>query len=354
MILGITLLLALGLEGLYRVQAAVRTRLRGTRAESFHPNAGQPWWAHWVETEGAVNGPSRYDPYRGWWALPYQSRWVNVDSAGRRVTVPAPAAGAITRRVVLLGGSVMWGYTVPDSLTIPSLIASSLQQRGPLHTEVLNLAQPSYNSTQGLNTLVLALRAGYRPDVVISLDGNNDVLAAVTDGHPGAAFGEQDLARRSAVGSRGFWPNVAGLLRYSALARRLSQMGTTRPDRNDGAGAAPGCDSIAQYYRNVVSSAEGLGRQYGFAVHYAWQPHWATTGKTLSAFESTIRAQDGFPALLRSCTGLVDSLMRGDSAFLSLTPIFDRDSATIFIDEFGHMTPLGHERVASELVRLIP
>lgn len=353
LIVGVTILGVLLLEGLYRGQGAVRQWLGASAPRPPHPNANEAWWTQWVATEGAVNGPSRFDPYRAWWAEPHHSHWVNVDSGGRRVTVPQGAA-PIVHRVVLLGGSVMWGYTVPDSLTIPSLISATLQHRSGGHTEVLNLAQPSYNTTQGLATLLLLLRDGYRPDVVFSLDGNNDVLAALTEGHPGAAFGEGDLARRSAAGWRGVGANVVGLLRYSLLLQRLGRVGAARGGPRDDDPAA-GCGDIARGYQTLVSSAEALGRRFGFRTHFLWQPHWATTRKSLTPWELAIRAEAGFPGLMRRCTVEVESLMTAahDSGFTSLTPLFDADSSDIFLDEFGHLTPQGNARVAEAMVRLL-
>jgi hypothetical protein len=356
LVVGVSLLLALALEGLYLTQAAFRSMLRGGRDGSRHPNAGETWWAEWVQKAGAVNGPSRYDPYRGWWATPYTSPQVHVDDAGRRVTIPAPAPGPVTHRVVFLGGSVMWGYTVPDSLTIPSLVARRLRESGQTGVEVLNLAQPSYNATQGLITLLLELRSGLVPDAVVSLDGNNEVLVELTEGHPGAAFGERDLARRSAVGWRGLWSNIAGLARYSALLNRLARLeGPPRVGQGGGGSPVP-CDTTTVYYVNVVAAAQALGRRFDFTSIYLWQPHWATTQKRLTPWEQGIRAQPGFPELMRRCTAAVESVMaaREDLDFVSFTKVFDQDTMTVFLDEFGHMTPAGNQRLAEAIaVRLL-
>jgi lysophospholipase L1-like esterase len=347
-----TLLLGLMLEGLYRAQAALKESLRRS---SVHPNEAEPWWEQWAAADGIVNGPSRFDPYRSWWPTQFASRYVQVDSGGRRRTVPTPDPGPIQLRVLFLGGSVMWGYTTPDSLTIPSLVARRLRALGHTHVALVNLAQPSYNTTQGLISLLLELRAGARPDVVISLDGNNDVLATIREGRPGAALGEGDLAQRSAVGWRGLSASLLGLSRYSAVVRRLRKI--PRPAREGATGGAEGqsCAETAQYYVRLVASGEALGRELGFQAVYLWQPHWATTGKPFTAWERSIDAEAGFPALMRRCTALVDSLMaeRRDSAFVSLAHLFDSDSATIFLDEFGHMTPAGNQRVASQLADLL-
>lgn len=354
LIVGISLLLGFLLEGLYRAQGGLRSMI--TAQGPRHPNARESWWSEWEAKEGAVNGPSLYDPYRGWWAAPYASRWVHIDSAGHRLTRPAPERRG-GPRILFLGGSVMWGYTTPDSLTIPSMVARQLHDSGFAGAEVVNLAQPSYNLTQGTVSLVLELREGRHFDAVVSLDGNNDALAYFTEGHPGAAFGEKDLARRSAVGWRGFWSNVIGLSRYSSLVARLARLvGPGRDGQHGGAGQLP-CDTVASYYANLVAVDETLGQSAGFRPIMFWQPHWATTGKSLTAHEAAIRSPAGFPGLMRSCTAAVESLMtaRGDSAFVSLTRLFDGDSSDIFLDEFGHLTPRGNGAIAAESVkRLLP
>ncbi|MFN8650410.1 MAG: SGNH/GDSL hydrolase family protein [Gemmatimonadales bacterium] len=353
--LGITLLFALGLEGAYRLQGAARSAVSPSARGLPHPNAAEPWWPAWDAAAGAVNGPSRFDPYRSWWALPFKSRWVHVDDRGERVTLP-PLRRAPVRRILFLGGSVMWGYTVPDSLTIPSLVRAGLLARGDSLTELRNLAQPSYNATQGLITLMLELRAGYRPDLVISLDGNNDVLATITEGHAGAAFGERDLARRSAVGSRGFWASLLGLTRYSALLARLARSLHPTSAVTAAADRSVRCDSTLAAYTAVEAMAEGLAARYGFQVLYLWQPHPATSVKPKTPWEQAIRAEQGFPALMQACTAEVEGAMRarGTASFKSLAPMFDRDTVTVFLDGYGHLTPAAHRQVADSLLAWIP
>jgi hypothetical protein len=248
----------------------------------------------------------------------------------------------------------MWGYTVPDSLTIPSLVAGRFRAAGMTRVEVVNLSQPSFNATQGLITLLLELRGGSHPDAVVSLDGGNDVLVALREGRPGAVFAEGDLARRSAVGRRGFLANVVGLFRYSALLQRLARFARP-PEGQREVDALPSCDTVAAYYENVVTSAEALGRQFGFTPVYVWQPHWATTRKRLTSWEGSIRAERGFRELMRQCTSTVESLMvaRRAEGYVSLTRMFDQDTATIFLDEFGHLTPLGNERIADWVADLL-
>lgn len=349
LVLGVTLCLVLLLEGSCQARERILAR---RRPRPTNPLAAEPWWPQWARAGGAVNGPSRYDPYRAWWATPYNSPYVNVDSLGRRRTVPGPGPGPVGLRVWFLGGSVIWGYTAPDSLTIPSLVARQLQALGGRGVEVVNLAQPSYNTTQGLATLLLELRSGRVPDIVISLDGINDVTALMTEHQPGTILNQGDLARRSAIGWRGFRANLFGLLRYSALVRAL----VIRPEPVPSPGTQEQeCGELASQYAQLVQAGAGLGRTFGFKAFYFWQPDRATTRKPMTAWERAIEGEPPLLPLMRRCTEAVDAVMaaRRDSSYVSLTRLFDGDTATIFTDPYGHLTSPGNRRIADRFTELI-
>ena len=80
-------------------------------------------------------------------------------------------------KLLMLGGSSLWGFGARDDQTIPSLLARKLHERG-LKVEVKNLAELGYVSTQEVIGLIRELQTGYRPDVVIFYDGVNDTTSA--------------------------------------------------------------------------------------------------------------------------------------------------------------------------------
>ena len=103
------------------------------------------------------------------------------------------------------------------------------------------------------------------------------------------------------------------------------------------------------------TSNSGLGRQWNFPVVHLWQPSWATTGKRLTPWEASIKGEGQFASLMRRCTGLVDSLMqdRSGKTYVSLTSIFDRDTASVFLDEYGHITEAGNGEIADRITSLV-
>ena len=354
LICGLAILLFAGLDLLYRGEVALRSEVRRLLPrphEPVHPYHSAEWWRDLDQ-----NVPERSDPYRGWWALPHSSRYVHIDSAGNRVTLNVAAPSTPGPTVFMLGGSVMWGFTARDSATIPSLVAARLAAAGigPLH--VVNLAQPAYNTTQELITLLLELRRGNVPAIAVFLDGGNDVLAAYQQQRAGAIFGQSELAGGSGFGWRWLFSQGAEFVRHTRLGDRWMRTlwawkarRATRPNK------VLDCKDIAAYYRQTALSADGLGRQWNFPVIHLWQPSWATTGKRLTPWEASIKGEGQFASLMRRCTGLVDSLMqdRSGKTYVSLTSIFDRDTASVFLDQYGHITEAGNAEIADRITSLL-
>jgi len=359
LITGITLAVFLALELLYRGQAAMRSGLRGDEASAGEPLEQLPPGAERLEewNEEMERVQAGYDPYRGSWLLPSRSPSITVDSAGLRRTVHPQGELGRSRRLFLLGGSAMWGFYAPDSLTIPSLVAAGLVARGLADVEVVNLAQPGLNATQELITLLLELRRGNVPHAVVFFDGFNDVVAAGQARQAGHVNGESRLSQRWVLGGRGFWKELAGLGRHSRMIQhlhwRLSESRTSRLRRRS-----------AETWPPITGTwPEALGGEFGFPVFFVWQPLLATTRKPLTPVELSLRDQLYTPVpawpetreMLRLCTAAVDSILQDGvvQTYVPLHGIFDGDPGTMFVDDWAHLTEAGDRRVADRIVDLV-
>ena len=172
-ILGITLLMVVSVEGGFRVTFGIRDRLsaqpvpdRRILAEGY---GGAAWPVeHYREL---VLLQDRWEPYVYFRQMPFHGKTIKIGDEGLRATWQ-PSAAANDRgqrelvKILMLGGSTLWGFGARDDETIPSLLARSLDERG-WRTEIKNLSEIGYVSTQELIALVRELQAGYRPDVVI-------------------------------------------------------------------------------------------------------------------------------------------------------------------------------------------
>jgi hypothetical protein len=355
--IGITVLVFAVLEGAFIGQRAVRASLFGSDDErdaqaDGHPYAGTEWYKDFLRARGSVR--EKFDPWRIYWSYPLSSQYLNIDSAGFRVTVQNQERPD-TRAVFLLGGSAMWGYTSRDSLTIPSLIAAGLDSAGVRDVVVENMAQPGYVLGHEVATLTQELSRGRRPAVVIFFDGINDIRTTQLYKEPGRAFFEprfKHLYERES--QRGFFGSFVTPGERSKLVGRLFQALGADPWR-----VAPQepavCPRLGVYYKNMHQTALGIGATWGFPVLFVQQPIHATTRKTLTPFEKSFMGPDWHVKYTRDCAEAIDSALapvRGTS-YESYASMFDDVSESVFLDRFGHVTEVANRRIARALVKEI-
>ena len=354
--IGITLLAFALLEGAYVAQLAVRESIAGPEEvrearDPGHPYAGQAWYPDFLAARASTR--EKYDAWRGYWAYPTASRYLNVDSAGYRVTVHPVPVQAATRAVYLLGGSAMWGFTARDSMTIPSLIAAGLRAAGHGDVSVINMAQPGYTMTHELATLTQELGRRGPPAVAVFFDGINDIRTTQLTGEPGHAFFEGRFGRLYEVeAQRGMLGTLLTAGERSKLVGRISQaLGIadpwkTLPQRPET------CPRLGRYYRDVHRHAAGLAQAWDFELLFVQQPNHAATRKVLTPFERSFRGPDWHVSFTRDCSDAIDSAMASalGTSFVSYTRMFDDDTASVFIDRFGHVSEVANRRIADALV----
>ncbi len=363
LILGISLLLALSLEGLYRAQARIRNGsppMRRVVDSTLHPYAGEAWWGPFQGREGHGVRDNRYDAYRGFAPRPARSLYMNIDSAGRRVTPQAiPIGGGSLLQIVMLGGSTMWGYAARDSFTIPAHLARELRARGRTDVEVVNLAQVGYNSTQDVITLLLEVAHGRVPAAVVTLEGYNDVTTAVEYGGAGHTYSERAAAVLLERGRGPAWAVFRDLGAGSGLIQALRRKLGFKQPPTKGPPPAPEvlCSEVAQYFHAIAQASTGIGRSVGFPVLVLLQPFHGTSRKPPSPWEKTFRSQ---PVYVQCLHAIEAEMARdpGAARFRSLKGIFDSTRTTVFADEYSHLTETANQQVAAwiadELLPLLP
>lgn len=108
---------------------------------------------------------------------------VTIDRNGFRSTYDVtPRKTPESVRVLLIGGSSLFGWLVPDGRDIGAHLRAMLNPPGKSEKfEVINAAVPYYTSYQEMRHLDTLL-AGFKPDIVVVLDGRNDVRYAIIEG----------------------------------------------------------------------------------------------------------------------------------------------------------------------------
>ncbi|MCA9915685.1 MAG: SGNH/GDSL hydrolase family protein [Anaerolineae bacterium] len=110
--------------------------------------------------------------------IPVDGTYLHVDEAGFRWNAEAPpwppVEDALT--IFVFGGSTTFGYGLPDYQTIPAAMQEALQQTSEGQAiHVYNFGQGAYYSALEVTFFQELLRAGHVPDVVIFIDGLNDM-----------------------------------------------------------------------------------------------------------------------------------------------------------------------------------
>ena len=375
---GAALLMLWALETCYRVQGRLRYSLWSARsAESArHPDEGLPWHAGYLEEERA-SGVVDWWPYVYHRRRPFDGRYINVDSSGLRHTVQTVSGAPDTVRVFLFGGSTMFGVSQRDSNTIASVVSSRLAARQSRETtfHVTNFGQSGYVFTQEVIELLLQLRAGARPDVVVFYDGLNEVSSAVQNGIAGWPMNEDNRARDFDLGRAVYSVNssdaqASAKLVEAGLSRlRIFQRLNLAIGRRGSSAVMDDtvAHSIATTYAETARLVEALARQYGFRALYIWQPSLHHTRKRLTPYEARLQAlldADPFQQRQRRLHALLPPLVAAAMAevapgrFLDISDVFATDTLAVYTDAVGHNTeravPAIVEAFAPGLFDLLP
>lgn len=327
-----------------------RARVRNARVPTdmyLTPAFRDKPWADAYWREFAASDQQYYFPFTTFRRKPFAGRYINIDNNRMRVTPGANCqAGAYV--AYMLGGSTMWGTGAPDSLTIAAFVQRGLAERMTRPVCVVNFGESAYVATQSLIGLSLALRAGARPDAVISYDGVNDVFAAFQSGHAGSHQNESTIA---AGYPRPHW--ALQMLQASATFTLLRGSANGAPADTGASLPVPAlADSVTKVYLGVVDEIRKLGVAYGFKTIFFWQPEIGESQKTFTADEQRIATR-----LNRRLVDLYKESYQRVAA-VSADPaddLFDISNALanekqdIFFD-YAHIVPEGNSQVAKAML----
>ena len=356
-IIGISLATLLLMETCTRLADRSRPRVPAGK-----PQASLPWYADYSRDYDATRA-QRWKSYVYFARQPsYKGRYINIDSAGHRVT-PQPAMPAMpAAKVFFFGGSTLWGTDQRDDHTIPAEASRRQQQlAGPgRRVQVTKLGETGYVTTQDFLALLLELRAGNIPDVVVFYDGINDVGTTVQFGTPGLPQNESKRAAEFALGraidrtgfEQGFRKDMKALRALSGEAIKQSALynwAQSKKPRPKIAyiAADSAARGTARVYVANVRAVESLAKTYGFDALYVWQPNLHSTQKVLTPFESAlmqnIKGSD-FDGRIREAQLLLPAIL--DTAMAAVAPgrfideaaLFHGDTLAVFSDRIGHNT----------------
>lgn len=289
----------------------------------------------------------------------FHGRYFNV-TGGFRVTTDLPQRP--TRRVLMFGGSTLFGQEVPDSRTIPSYLQRMLNAQG-VRWQVMNFGLVGMNAAQ--QARILARVAPRRGDIVVFYHGVNDIYYSVFGGYREGWVG----------GVPAFRPvqKLGGLHRmlhawhqrfkdysYTAqVALDIYQRG--RPTTvTDPAELERNVEAAQARFREAVAEGARIAGAAGAEFVHFLQPQ-VFASSVMTDYERALVAnplgtapgvetafRKGYPKLLQAAQDLV----REGVEFHDIANALDRRPAgqEVFLD-FCHVAHRGNELVAQRLMQ---
>lgn len=238
-----------------------------------------------------------------------------------------------TFRVLLLGSSTARG--IPDA-TIAAAFEPIVRRR----VEVLNYAQAGHCSQQEL--VMFALYGMDRhPDLVMTLDGINDIVALTKSGKAGVPY-ENEMIEQAMADPPGF--ALSRLFARSQLVNSFRKLGERRLELSIQSNAEAAGEVVSLYGANVEKFAEianGIGARYVAVLqpylHLRRNPPEAerTLGRNYE-----YRRRFLVDMMRRLETAGHEARLPATARFVDATAAFDGSAGICFNDE-AHLTPAG-------------
>ena len=366
--LAVVFMLAIVEAALHLLGFVVHTmRPRGADDPLLHrPGfAGRAWVPGYLAEFEQLD--ERFVPFVDWQYREFHGEAINIGSDGNRATDnPEFAPGDRPLEVFVFGGSTVWGTGSRDRGTIPSALSRALNA-ADCRARVTNYGQSAWTSLQGIVRLMLLLREGKHPDLVIVYDGVNDTYGAYQSGVPGT---NQNVAEMEAIlhdkrsSFEHFRHGLSGLLREHSMIYRAIRGGADlaraaiNPHtrfRETGASMSPADleklseGIVAEYWRNQ-DILDRLAASYGIRVLRFWQPSaYAQNWQGAAAVD--LRATD---TALRDLYRSVSARLPDDPSrrFTNLSQLFAGQEDSVFVD-FVHISEEGNAVVAARMVQAL-
>ena len=343
---GIALLMLIGIDAL--AGAWLRTRTPADAGEDARVHADGYADAEWVQPyfdEFAAANHVAWRSYVYWRRQPFHGRYVNIDERGLRETWNPPNPADQHRpRIFLFGGSTMWGTGARDEHTIASALSRQLANRG-VAAEVTNFGEGGYSSRQELIALETELQDGNVPDLVVFLDGVNDVFAAFQNDAAGLPQNEGNRVREFNINLRIYREAQQNWVRNSAVYALLVQP----PAPQQPADADALSEAVVDHYAAVTTMVARLGQSYGFQSRFFWQPVIFTKPQRTSYEQAELDKQAFLAPFYANVYGRMRTEAAGMPATRYLGDLFAGDGQPYYID-FCHLTEAGNDRLAAAMV----
>lgn len=280
-IIGITILLILIIEGIltffYNAEVKKQPDLN---AKTMSIISGNPeMFDGFIKEYFQIK--TKWVPFVYWRHEPFEGQYINVITDGLRKTWQKKEKKVDKReiyRIFVFGGSAIWGFGCRDDFTIPSQLSKMLANNEKARVEITNFGELGYVSTQEVIALILELKKGNIPDLVVFYDGANDAFSAFQNTQAGIPQNEINRAEGlSLVNDKSFRDNYSrknlleSITTYK-LAKSFNQKLFKENCKENYLPSEELLNEAVDAYTSNIELVDKLGSEYGFKALFYWQP----------------------------------------------------------------------------------
>lgn len=275
---------------------------------------------------------------------PIQSEFFNINADGYRTRDFAAQSDADTR-VIVVGGSTVFGTDVADRNTLPSRLQANYQRR-EISVEVLNLGQEFLDIERELKA-VRQFAGVIAPDTVIFYHGANDFFYSweeIMEREQGGLVLEDTLRNRLLARVRDSF--------FLAALRRMVQ--TDEKAESIAAKGALLIKTAVDRYAKSREAAESFCRRQKFRCAFFLQPY--ITNKDPLSYSEQVRTRrdlTGFPGFGDYYDEVCAALLARFPETHDVRDALDGVEETVYFD-LVHVNGTGNEALARAILAVLP
>lgn len=329
-------------------------------------------WAERFWYEFRLSRKQQFYPYVGWRRAPFKGQTIEVDQNGVRLT-PGADCSAKSFKVFTFGASEMWGTGSPSWGTIPAHLQKGLEKLRPGPVCVTNFAESAHVSMQNVIMLLMQLRSGNVPDVVLFYTLADDIYSGYQSGRSGVIENLGQIATRfegcQETPTFTFVDRLRGTYSYSLIDQLMGKLTIANPQQKNeptagklvtyesmGVDVATLSDLITRDYFGSYKIVSALAQEYGFKYFFFVPPTIALGNKSLTPEEQKMKYKEERETALHKLSAAVHHIVERESSkyqnLYSMAHIFDQYDSLMWIDD-GHATPVGNQVIAERMLAII-
>lgn len=262
-----------------------------------------------------------------------------VNETGFR-TYPFGETSTEDTRIMMLGGSTVFGWKVADAHVLSRLLENELETRLEKRPRVFNMGVPAASFAEEV-ALLADFAPVVKPNLVIFYHGSNDGMAWYH------AIRKRSDTKQS-LRSDASVPNYlyAKISQFRLFWVLSDLLGGRKQDRNRD--TYDFSDAIDEYRRNLERAADVCNR---IPCVFFLQPNvFHKSPKTINELKIQTRARSRWPDLGLVYDRFIDLIMSSDfSNHIDLRGSVSDATSTTFFFDYIHATPAGNRRIAAAI-----